>query len=301
MRKLKEEELSGTSEKKHEPVNGSGEAPPDEKLETESERRPLTAEEIEEEEFRQLVLQAQREALEEEQSDKGKPVRKRKLPRAAIWIMAAVLLFQPVAFLFDIYSLPAIEFLKTSSRLSKEPDIAEWKQSVAVILTEDGKGTGFVVSDDGLVVTNHHVVQNRKQITVAFDGNGRYAAETVAEDRINDLAVLRMEAVPDISPLPLSDSPDYPSDQRVQFIGNPLNFYGIANEGRLIGETGWADRTAPVILLDAPVYRGNSGSPVFHDREVIGVIFAITDLESCGKVGMFIRSEEVRALLHTVK
>ncbi|WJY28394.1 S1 family peptidase [Sporosarcina trichiuri] len=262
---------------------------------------PLTPEELEEEEFRLMVLQAQQEALEEERAERHAPAKRRKVPRAAIWVMALVLLFQPIAFLFDIYSLPAIDFLKTSARLSKQPDIAEWKQSVAVILTEDGKGTGFVVSGDGKVITNHHVVQNRKQITVSFDKNGRYAADIIAEDNVNDLAVLQMKDPPDVPPLPLAKSPDYSPGEAVRFIGNPLNFYGIANEGELIGETRWAGRTTPVILLAAPVYRGNSGSPVFQDKEVIGVIFAVTDLDKYGKAGMFIRIEEVLYLLGTTK
>ncbi len=267
-----------------------------------SAERDLTPEEIEEENFRLMVLEAQREALEQEEAERhSPPVKKRRVPRFAIWLMAAVLLFQPVAFLFDIYSLPAIEFLKTSAALSKQPDIAKWKKSVAVILTEDGKGTGFLVSDDGKVITNHHVIEGSAAITVSFDKEGRFPASVIAEDAVNDLAVLQLEGMPDVEPLPLASSLDYVPDSTVRFIGNPLNFFGIANEGHLIGETEWAGRTEPVVLLDAPVYRGNSGSPVFQDGEVIGVIFAVTELEQYGKVGMFIRTEEAVRLLETSK
>lgn len=266
------------------------------------ERPELTQEEIEEEEFRQLVLEAQREALAKEAYLRNNPQpRKRRVPRWIVWLMALVLLFQPVAFIFDIYSLPAIDFLKTSAKLSKREDITNWKQSVAVVLTEDGKGTGFSVSPDGLIVTNNHVVENTKQITVSFEEQGRFSASLVAQDSANDLAILQIKDPPDVPSLKLAESPTYTPDSKVRFIGNPLNFFGIANEGKLIGESEWAGRNVPIILLDAPVYRGNSGSPVFQNDEVIGVVFAITELDSHGKVGMFIRSNEVLELLKEVE
>ncbi|MGG0642952.1 serine protease [Sporosarcina gallistercoris] len=265
-------------------------------------KHELTLEEIEQEEFHQLVLEAQREALEKEAFLRNNPhARKRRVPKWIVWLMAAVLLFQPVAFIFDIYSLPAIDFLKTSAKLSKREDITKWKQSVAVVLTEDGKGTGFSVSPDGLVVTNNHVVENTKQITVSFEKHGRFSATLVAQDSVNDLAILQIKNPPDIPSLKLAESPIFTPESKVRFIGNPLNFFGIANEGKLIGESAWAGREAPIILLDAPIYRGNSGSPVFQDEEVIGVVFAITELDTYGKVGMFIRSNEVLELLKEVK
>lgn len=262
----------------------------------------LTPEEQEEEDFRLMVLAEQRQALIEEAKHRNNPpTKKRRVPRWIVLLMAGVLLFQPIAFIFDIYSLPAIEFLKTSNKLSKEPSIAEWKQSVSVVLTEDGKGTGFLVSDDGLVVTNNHVVENTMQITVSFDENGRFPATLIAQDSVNDLAILQLDEVPDVPSLELASDVSYTPDSPVQFIGNPLNFFGIANEGTIIAETQWAGRTEPVILLDAPVYRGNSGSPVFQKDKVIGVVFAVTDLETFGKVGMFIRSKEVETLLDTLQ
>ncbi|WP_432355423.1 S1C family serine protease [Sporosarcina sp. A2] len=262
----------------------------------------LTPEEQEDEDFRQLVLQAQRDALAEEAALRNNPKpRKRKVPRWIVLIMALILLFQPIAFIFDIYSLPAIEFLKTSAKLSKREDITTWKKSVVVVLTEDGKGTGFAVSRDGLIVTNNHVVQNNSQITVSFEEEGRFPATIVAHDSVNDLAILQINSPPDIPVLSLAKSPTYTTNSTVRFIGNPLNFFGIANEGKLIGETNWAGRTEPIILLDAPIYRGNSGSPVFQDDKVIGVVFATTELDAYGKVGMFIRSNEVLELLKEIE
>ena len=263
--------------------------------------RTLTPEEQEEEDFRQLVLAAQKEALAEEKERRlNPPLKKRRVPKWIVWVMAAVLLFQPIAFIFDIYSLPAIEFLKTSTKLSKQPSIQEWKKSVSVVLTEDGKGTGFLISDNGLVVTNNHVVENTKQITVSFDEFGRFPATIIAQDSVNDLAILQLNHTPDVPALQLAENSSFTPDSDVQFIGNPLNFFGIANEGSIITETTWAGRKEPVILLDAPVYKGNSGSPVFQNNKVIGVIFAVTTIDNYGKVGLFIRSNEVVALVDQI-
>src|SRR5699024_9263154 len=73
------------------------------------------------------------------------------------------------------------------------------------------------------------------------------------------------------------------------FIGNPLGFHGIANKGTIIDYTRLQNWDEDVIMMKAPVYRGSSGSPVINgDGEVIGVVFATTDRENYGKVGLFI-------------
>ncbi len=62
------------------------------------------------------------------------------------WIMAIMLTFSTFAVIFEIYSIPALEFLKTSAKLSSQEDIQSYKKAVVQITTEDGKGTGFCIS-----------------------------------------------------------------------------------------------------------------------------------------------------------
>ncbi len=95
-------------------------------------------------------LEAQEEALEKEREAKLKGITEpKKTPhkvKFVAWIMAIMLTFSTFAVIFEIYSIPALEFLKTSAKLSSQEDIQSYKKAVVQITTEDGKGTGFCIS-----------------------------------------------------------------------------------------------------------------------------------------------------------
>ncbi|MFS0687649.1 serine protease [Sporosarcina sp. 179-K 8C2 HS] len=242
-------------------------------------------EDISEEEMHELVLQAQREALLKQQEE-TEP--KKKIPRWFIWLLSLTLFVSTFAGLFQVFSIPALDFLMTSASLSKQKNIAEYKKSVVVVVTEDGKGTGFSVSNDGLILTNYHVVEDNQAISVVFPVEGRYEATVKETFPSIDMAVLEING--DSFPsLPIDHAVNLEMDDPITFIGNPLSFKGIANEGSILAPiklSGWTDE---VMMIKAPVYRGNSGSPVLNeDGKVIGIIFATMDHEEHGKVGLFI-------------
>lgn len=99
-----------------------------------------------------------------------------------------------------------------------------------------------------------------------------------------------MEDVPEKLPyLSVDENPTFDVEEHIYFIGNPLQFIGIANEGTIIDYTNVKSKELPVLMLDAPVYRGNSGSPVINEEgNVIGVVFATLEHEEEGRVGLFI-------------
>lgn len=249
-------------------------------------------EEISDEELQLLVLEAQREALEKEALEKTRPKLKRPFPRWIFWIIAFALFVNTFAMIFQIYSIPAIEFIKTSARLSTQEDIANYKEAVVVVLTDDSKGTGFSISSEGKVITNNHVVEDNNNVIVGFPEAGRFTADVIETYPDIDLAILQVDEK-DLPYLELSENPSYEFGDHITFIGNPLKFTSIANEGSLIDFHQLSDWDVPVMMMEAPVYRGNSGSPVIDDKgEVIGVVFATLDHDEHGKVGLFVPIEE---------
>ncbi|TQR16591.1 S1C family serine protease [Psychrobacillus vulpis] len=247
---------------------------------------------IDEEEFLELVLETQREALLKESQEKTKSKSKRPFPRWIFWLIAAILFVNTFAAIFQIYSIPAIEFLKTSAKLSLQEDIAQYKKSVVVITTEDAKGTGFSISSDGTILTNYHVVEGQDTVTVTFPEDGIFKADVVNTYPAVDLAVIKATGE-DLPFLELAEQTTFGDNEPVYFIGNPLSFTSIANEGKVIDYIQLDNWNVPVVMMKAPVYRGNSGSPVLnHEGQVIGVVFATLEHDKYGKVGLFVPIDE---------
>jgi serine protease Do len=210
-------------------------------------------------------------------------------------VLAVMLCAQVLAFLPQVFSLAAVRFLTVSAQLSQSPTIQQYKEAVVVIRTDDSKGTGFIVSEDGLVVTNRHVVGNSKSPRVHLANGQTHYAKVLSVDSQVDLAVLDIDAS-SLPTLPLAERYDGAVETKVYVIGNPLFFNGIANEG-----VTWGLRPGEepqMMALQAPIYRGNSGSPVIDPAgEVIGVVFATSSMERDGQehgIGLAVPVEYVR-------
>jgi len=272
--------------------------------EEEAENEALIAAEREERrpvgEAWERMLPPEPEKVEEEEGEPPQPFFRRPGVRKALALLAALALFAQAAALFpQMFSLAAIRFLVVSAQLSQSPDIQAYKKSVVVIRSGNVKGTGFIVSENGLVVTNRHVVDDAGTLFVHLPDGGVYRGEIAALDEAADLALVRI-AAEGLPALRLAESYDGSPNVPVYIIGNPLFFNGIANEGQTIGMAGAG--AYRVLLIDAPVYRGNSGSPVLtHDGEVLGVVYAVGDVpqEDGGrrKAGFAVPVDRVHALL----
>jgi 2-alkenal reductase len=151
-----------------------------------------------------------------------------------------------------------------------------------------GTGSGFVMDGDGHIVTNNHVVTGAGGLEVVFPNGERRAAEVVGSDVDSDLAVIRVQSLPDgVTPIPLGDSNAVQVGQFVVAIGNPFGEAGSLSLGIVsgLGRTLDSDRIVEgggryalprVIQTDAAINPGNSGGPLLNlAGEVIGVNSAI--------------------------
>ncbi|KHE72331.1 S1C family serine protease [Halobacillus sp. BBL2006] len=243
-------------------------------------------EEIDEEELYDLVQDEKRKAWERDREEREQRKTKRPFPKWIFWVIALMMITNIVAVLPNTFSIPAVDFLMTSAELSTNDEVSNYKKSVVVVEAGQSQGTGFAINEDGTILTNHHVIEGEKRISVAFPDEGLFQAEVVEQYPEVDLAVLKAEG--DGFPhLDLAEETTFEEDDHVYFIGNPLRFTGIANQGNIIGYKNLSDWNQPVLMLDAPIYRGNSGSPVINDKgKVIAVVFATLYEDSEGRVGL---------------
>lgn len=164
--------------------------------------------------------------------------------------------------------------------------------SVVSVAAGDGTGSGFVISDDGYIVTNHHVVRNTDTIELAFSDGSREEAEIVGTSASYDLAVLRVDR-DDLTPVVLGNSANVAVGDPVLAIGSPLGLEGTVTSGivsaldRPVTAGGQGEQAfINALQTDAAINPGNSGGPLvdFQGR-VIGVNSAIATLGFSGASG----------------
>ncbi len=148
-------------------------------------------------------------------------------------------------------------------------------------------GSGFILTEDGYVITNYHVVESATEIDVVMHDGTKYPAQLVGKDSSNDLAVLKVEA----SSLPaatLGSSKDLVIGDMVVAIGNPLGeLASTQTVGYVSGidrevSTGGSITTISMIQTDAAINPGNSGGPLFN---MYGEVIGITTAKYSGTTG----------------
>lgn len=172
-----------------------------------------------------------------------------------------------------------------------------------------GAGSGFVVSADGLIVTNKHVVFDESaEYTVIMKDGKKIPVKVLATDPFNDLAVIKIESV-DLAAVSLGDSDKLKLGQRVIAIGNALGEFQntvttgvVSGIGRNITAGGGAqtEKLLEVIQTDAAINPGNSGGPLLNlAGEVIGVNTAVS--QEAEAIGFAIPINQVKKVIDDVK
>ena len=138
-------------------------------------------------------------------------------------------------------------------------------------------GSGVIVSQEGHILTNHHVVVGMEKIEVQLTDGRRMAAQVIGTDEATDIAVLKITAS-DIVPLLLGDSDAVRVGQMVFAVGNPFGLQETVTQGIISakGRRAVADSGVEFLQTDAAVNQGNSGGPLLNLRgEIIGINSAI--------------------------
>lgn len=177
--------------------------------------------------------------------------------------------------------------------------------------SQTAAGTGFILSSDGYVATNKHVVSGASKIGVILDDGTAYEdVELVGTDPLNDFAIIKINNVNDLSPVKLGDSKTTSAGQQVVAIGNALGAYQnsvtsgiISGKGRSLTATD-SGRTqyetlSDMIQTDAAINGGNSGGPLVNAAgEVIGINTAYASQGN--NVGFAIPISSVKGIIKNV-
>ena len=207
----------------------------------------------------------------------------------------------------DLQQSPqSVENIPQEGGLSLQEIYAENIQSAVSILTTYGSGTGVVLSQDGYIVTNAHVVEDAPSIAVRLFDDREFAAELIGCDGISDLAVLRIEAG-DLIPAQFGDSEILRVGDSVVAIGNPLGveLRGTYTDGIISAinrDVSMNGRNMTLIQTNAALNSGNSGGPLINCYgQVIGIntmkIGAFADSAGVEGIGFAIPSATVKDIV----
>jgi Do/DeqQ family serine protease len=157
----------------------------------------------------------------------------------------------------------------------EEPKVQEY--------TPKGAGSGVIISEDGYIVTNNHVIEKASEITVVFDDQISVAATVVGRDPNTDIALLKVDTDKKLRALAFADSDDLRIGEWVLAIGNPFNYTSTVTAGivsakaRNLGIIPTEFKIESFIQTDAVVNPGNSGGALINLRgELVGINTAIS-------------------------
>lgn len=208
----------------------------------------------------------------------------------------------------------AEETSSTTGEMSTSDIVAATKNSVVEITTEivktgsflqqyieSGAGSGVIISENGYIVTNNHVIEDASSITVTLADGTSYSAELVGTDADLDVALIKIDAT-GLDPAEIGDSSATQAGNKAVVIGNPLGQLGgsvtqgiVSSVSRNVMIDGVSHN---VMQVDASINPGNSGGGLFNGRgELVGIIIAKSVNESVEGIGFAIPINDVSDIL----
>lgn len=166
-----------------------------------------------------------------------------------------------------------------------------------------GSGSGFIISEDGYVLTNYHVIENATNINVVMSDGREYQARLVGSEADNDIAVLKLETEDRFTPVVFGKSDNVVIGEEVVAIGNPLGELTFSITKGIVSAV---DRdiqldnftAVDMFQVDCAVNQGNSGGPIFNMYgEVVGIVSAKYASETIEGLGFAIPIDDVVSIL----
>jgi serine protease Do len=150
-----------------------------------------------------------------------------------------------------------------------------------------GTGSGVIISADGYIVTNNHVINNANEIEITLNNKKKYIAELIGSDEDNDIALLKINAEEELAYIPFANSDAIKIGEWVLAVGNPYNLTSTVTAGIVSAKGRDLEGNSAIdsfIQTDAAVNPGNSGGALVNTRgELVGINTAISS-----KTGSFI-------------
>ena len=161
-------------------------------------------------------------------------------------------------------------------------------------------GSGFIIDEKGIVITNNHVIQDAEDIIVRFNDEKEFNAQVIGADPLSDIAVLQLDTKEKFKPVKFGNSDKARIGDWVIAIGNPFGFGGTVTSGiisarnRSLGLSRYED----YIQTDASINSGNSGGPLFDmNGDVIGINTAILGRSGSIGIGFAIPSNSAKIVI----
>jgi serine protease Do len=211
--------------------------------------------------------------------------------------------------------VPSVVSVKTSKKVTRRDDSLDpfqfffknskqFRSPHEVERVEQSLGSGVIVTNEGHIITNNHVVDQVDEIEVQLSDGQTRKARLIGADDVVDLAVLKIDDS-NVRPLKLADSDTVQAGDFVLAIGNPFGFEETVTDGIISskGRPNRADAFGDLLQTNAAINPGNSGGPLINLRgEVIGINTAIISQKGGGSlgVGFAIPSNTVRTALESL-
>lgn len=178
-------------------------------------------------------------------------------------------------------TIHAVVHVKNTTLTKRPTNVTEYFSGGGKPRASIGSGSGVIITADGYIITNNHVIANASQLEVTLNNNRTYPAELIGTDPKTDIALIKIDSEKEFPYIPFGDSNDLKIGEWVLAVGNPFNLTSTVTAGIVSAKARdlneFDGKPQSFIQTDAAVNRGNSGGALVNTRgELVGINTAIS-------------------------